>query len=136
MTEPKNPSTKSALLISGAAAFIASLCCFSPLVIVLFGLGSVTLAGSLADTLYGEYKWYFRLSGVILLALAYLYWYSRSSQNCSLDQKKRLRRKFLNLFLLSLFSFIGLYLIWLYGIVELWGVYYGIWELPYWFGGP
>lgn len=118
---------KQAVLISSISAFIAGLCCFSPIVVVLLGLGSVTFASSLADTLYGEYKWYFRLSGFLFMCTAYVYWYYTSTKSCSLDQKKKQQKKILNLFLLSIFGFITFYIIWLYGVVDLLGRPLGLW---------
>lgn len=46
-------------IITSSVAF-ASLCCLSSVVIVALGLGSVSFATSLADNLYGDYRWYFR----------------------------------------------------------------------------
>ena len=63
-------SFKSILKITGIPVVIASLCCLTPVVIVLFGLGSVSLAASLADTLYGTYAWVFRIVGLVLLGLS------------------------------------------------------------------
>ena len=119
--------TKKATIITTVSAFLAGLCCFSPVVIVFLGLGSVGFAGSLADTLYGDYKWYFRSLGALFLILAYLWWYHTSTKGCSLDEKKKVRTKLLNLFLISAFSFILLYIIWLYGIVDLMGSWLSIW---------
>ena len=64
-------------------AFLGGLCCFTPIVLVLLGLSSVGFAASLADTLYGTYKWAFR--GVALaLLLAALGWYFYKKENvCS-----------------------------------------------------
>lgn len=134
MRKPQTSQTKKAIALSSTSAFIAGLCCFSPVVIVLLGLGSAAFAGSLADTLYGDYKWYFRSAGILLIASAIYYWYVTESQGCTLDQKKRLRQKYLNLFLISTFTFIIFYIIWLYGIVELIGIRLNIWETPFWFG--
>lgn len=126
----KDPSVKTGILFSSIGAVVAGLCCFSPVVIVLFGLGSVGFASSLADTLYGDYKWYFRLGGFALMAVAFAYWYWNRSRGCSLDEKARLRKKMLNIFLVSSVSFVLIYIVWLYVIVELLGVQLGIWELP------
>lgn len=129
------PTKKQTLFASAFAAIVAGLCCFSPVVIVLFGFGSVAFAGSLADTLYGEYRWYFRAAGILLIFAAFAYWYFKASRNCTLDEKRRLRQKYLNSFLISTTLFVLFYTIWLYGIVEIIGVNLGIWELPIWFGG-
>ncbi|MCB9801493.1 MAG: hypothetical protein H6774_00185 [Pseudomonadales bacterium] len=118
---------KAALSLTAVSAFIAGLCCFSPVVIVLLGLGSVSFASSLADTLYGEYKWWFRLVGVALLTASYVWWYRSSTKGCGLDKKHRQRKKLFNLFLISLFLFVLLYIVWLYGVVELIGIGLGLW---------
>ena len=126
MKKPSSPQKK-AYLLSAISAFIAGLCCFSPVVIVLLGLGSVSFASGLADTLYGDYKWYFRSAGAVFLILAYLWWYFTSTRGCSLDVKKKQRKKLLNLFLISCFVFVIGYIIWLYGVVELIGIPLGLW---------
>ena len=108
-------------------AFLGGLCCFTPIVLVLLGLSSVGFAASLADTLYGTYKWAFR--GVALaLLLAALGWYFYKKENvCSLDALKQKRRKVINMILITLLSAIVAYIIWLYVIVELIGKGLGIW---------
>ena len=62
-------SIKSILKITGIPVVVASLCCLTPIIIVLFGLGSASLAAYLADTLYGDYKWVFRIVGLVLLGI-------------------------------------------------------------------
>ena len=108
-------------------AFIAGLCCFTPLVLVMLGLSSVAFATSLADTLYGTYKWIFR--GVaLLLLLGAIFWYLRMKENvCTFDDFKRKRRKIINLVLISLILGILIYIFWLYVVVHYVGVFYGIW---------
>jgi uncharacterized membrane protein len=120
--------TKNALVISSVSAFLAALCCFSPIVVVMLGLGSTAVATSLSDTLYGDYKWWFRAVGLTSLIGAYVYWYKRRTKECSIDEKKRERRKLLNLFIISLFTFLLFYVVWLYGILDIWGALLGIWE--------
>lgn len=66
-------SIKSILKITGIPVVVASLCCLTPIVIVLFGLGSVSLAASLANTLYGTYAWVFRIAGLVLLGLSIVF---------------------------------------------------------------
>src|SRR5579859_5265231 len=53
---------KSLLLQSALAVVIATLCCLTPVVLVLLGLASISTALSLDDTLYGHYGWVFRLA--------------------------------------------------------------------------
>ena len=108
-------------------AFIAGLCCFTPVVLVLFGLSTVAFAASLADTLYGSYKWAFRGVSLVLL-LASLGWYFYKKENvCSLDAVKKKRTKIINFTLLTLGIGVVAYIIWLYVVVELIGIGLGIW---------
>ena len=123
-------SKKTALSISAIGAFIGGICCFSPLVLFLVGASSASVASSLSDTLYYGYKWWFRLAGVLFLVLAFFVWYRKQSKTCAIDEKSRLRKRMLNLFLLSLTVFIILYAVWLYVIVEYVGIWSGAWELP------
>ena len=108
-------------------AVIGGLCCFTPVILVLFGLSTVAFAASLADTLYGTYKWAFRGVALVLL-LASLGWYFYKKENvCSLDAVKRKRTKIINFTLLTISIGIIAYIIWLYVIVELIGIGLGIW---------
>ena len=108
-------------------AFLAGLCCFTPIVLVLFGLSTVAFAASLADTLYGTYKWVFRGVGIVLL-LASLSWYFYKKEGvCSLDAVKRKKTQIINFTLLTLSIAVIAYLVWLHVIVHLFGVILGIW---------
>lgn len=93
-------------LISGSA-IIASMCCLPSVVLVLFGLASVSSAAALSDTLYwgdGGYGWFRPL--MLLLALSFvivgLVIHFRGKGICTLDQAKRARRKIVNTSLLVL----------------------------------
>ena len=108
-------------------AVFAGLCCFAPVVLVLFGLSSVAFAASLSDTLYGTYKWAFRGAGLLFLILS-LYWYIYKKEKvCTIDEFKKKKRKILNLVLITLISGILAYIVWLYVIVEWMGKVLGIW---------
>lgn len=131
MSHPnEKPTVKTAFNLSLIGAFIAGLCCFSPLILFLAGLTTASFAGSLADSLYYQYKWYFRLAGITFLVITFVVWYKKRSQSCSLDETARLRKKMINLFLLSLITLILAYSIWLYIVVELLGIKLGLWDLP------
>ncbi|PIN75119.1 hypothetical protein COV18_05190 [Candidatus Woesearchaeota archaeon CG10_big_fil_rev_8_21_14_0_10_37_12] len=119
-------SWKDIFKITALPAFVAGLCCFSPIVLVLFGLSSVAFASSLADTFYGQYKWAFRGVGLLLLALS-LWFYFRKKGICTLDQAKQHRNKIINLILITFVTGTLLYIIWLYVIVEIIGILLGIW---------
>ncbi len=105
----------------------ASLCCLSPVILVLLGLSTASFAASLADTLYGTYKWSFRALGLILL-LASLGWYFWKAKGiCTLDAAKRRRNEILNTLLVVLISGVVGYVVFLYVVVEYAGIWLGIW---------
>lgn len=105
----------------------ASLCCLSPVIVVLLGLGSVTFASTLADTLYGEYKWVFRSIGLIMLVVALILHFRRQGV-CTLDQAKRERSRIINTVIITLTTGIVGYIIFLYVIVHYAGVWLRIWK--------
>lgn len=109
------------------SAFIGGLCCFTPVVVVLLGIGSVSYAASLTDLLYYEYRWVFQAAGLaFLLGGLCVYLYS-SGEVCSLDDAVRKRRKILNLVGISVALGALAYIFWLYVVVELIGIALGIW---------
>ncbi len=118
---------KEALRVASIPVLIASLCCLSPVILVLLGLSTVGFATSLSDTFYGEYKWYFRLAGLLALGLAYLY-YLRRQGICTLDQAKRERNRIVNGVLVTLIAGIVGYVFFLYVVVEYLGKWLRIWE--------
>ena len=108
-------------LISGSA-IIASMCCLPSVVLVLFGLASVSSAAALSDTLYkgGDgYGWFRPL--MLLLALSFviigLVIHFRGKGICTLDQAKRERRKIVNTSLLVLIVSYLTYLLFNYVIL-------------------
>jgi len=120
-------STKELFKLTGIPVLLASLCCVSPLVLFFFGLGSVAVAGSLADVLYGEYKWWFRAVGLLSLALALIF-YFRKKGICTLNQAKQRHNEIINVVLSALTISILTYIVWLYGIVHIIGVWAGLWN--------
>lgn len=117
---------KSIFGLSSLGAVFASLCCLSPLLLVIFGLSSISFAASLSNTLYGDYKWAFRAFGFVLMGI-FLFFYFRRKGICTLDEAKRNRTKIINTILIAIISFVLSYLIFLYVIVEYIGKLYGIW---------
>ena len=108
-------------------AVIASLCCLSPLILLSLGVVSVSVAGELADVLYGEYKWVFRVAGLLALS-TFLFSYFRKKKNiCTLDEVKKRRNEIINTAALALIAGVIFYIVFLYGVVELLGVIVGIW---------
>lgn len=105
----------------------ASLCCLSPIVLVLFGLSTVTFASSLADTFYGEYKWVFRAAGLVLLLISITLYY-RKKGVCTLDQAKKHKNEILNTVILALIGGVLGYLFFLYIVVHYIGVWLQLWS--------
>ena len=85
----------------GGSAFLASMCCFPSVVLVFFGLASVSSAAALSNDLYwgtNGMGW-FRpaLSAIsVMLVVAGLVMYFRSEGICSLDEAKRQRKRIIN----------------------------------------
>jgi len=119
---------KDTFKIISVPVVIASLCCLSPVILVLFGLSTAAFAGSLANTLYGEYKWFFRVIGFILLAGSLILYLRRQKGICTLDEAKKRRNEILNLVFMSVSAAIIGYVIWLYIVVEYAGKLLNIWE--------
>lgn len=115
-----------AFKIASIPVILASLCCLSPVILVLLGLSTVGFAASLSDTFYGEYRWYFRLVGLLALLGAYLY-YLRRQGICTLDQAKRERNRIINGLVITLIVGILGYLFFLYVVVEYLGKWLQIW---------
>lgn len=119
---------KDIFTLSAIPVVVASLCCLTPIVIVLGGLGSVALASSLADMLYGDYKWYFRAAGVLLLLLSVVVYLRRTKGVCTIDDYVRRRNEIINLVALTLAVGIAGYFFFLYVVVHYAGVFLGLWH--------
>lgn len=124
--EMKKPDRKGLWKIISTAVVGASLCCLSPVILVLFGLSTVAFGSSLADSLYGEYKWIFRGAGLLflLLGIAYYYW---KKGVCTFDAVKRRRNEIINTILISIAVAVVGYIVFLYVIVHYIGVWMGLW---------
>ncbi len=119
---------KDAFKLSAIPVVIASLCCLSPIIIVLAGLGTISFASSLADTLYGDYKWYFRSAGLVLLAIALIVYLRRTKGICTIDDAVRRRNEIINIVALTFAIGIAGYFFFLYVVVEYAGVLLGLWN--------
>ncbi len=115
------------LRLTGLPILIASLCCLSPLILVLLGVASISFASSLADTLYGEYKWLFRGVGLVTLSLSLYFYFTRTRGICTLDEARRRRNEILNYLALAVLCSVIGYLFFLYVVVHYLGVWYGLW---------
>jgi membrane protein insertase Oxa1/YidC/SpoIIIJ len=116
--------------LTSISAFLASLCCVTPIVIVLLGLSTVSTAAALGNTLYYDYRWIFILLALTFLSTA-LVIHFRKQGICSLGQAKRNKNKIINTVLIVLFIAVFVYLIFNYVILEFIGYGLGIWELPF-----
>lgn len=127
MTSKKPRALRDALKISSLPVIFASLCCLSPVILVLLGLSTVSFASSLADTLYGDYAWYFRGAGLVLLAIALTYYFRRTKGICTVDEVKKRRNEIINIVAISLIMAILGYIFFLYVVVHYVGVFLNLW---------
>ena len=117
-------------LISGSA-ILATMCCLPSVLLVLFGLASVSSAAAVSDTLYwglDGYQW-FRpaLSALsVILIISGLVLYFRSKGVCSIEQAKRERKRIINISLTVLISSYLLYLVFNYVILTEIGIALGL----------
>lgn len=118
---------KDSLKISSVPVVIASLCCLSPLILVLIGVSTVSFASSLADTFYGEYKWWFRGVGLLALLSALYVYLTRTKGICTIDEAKRRRNEIINIVFLTLIAGVLGYLFFLYVVVHYLGAWMGLW---------
>jgi len=118
---------KEIVKVAGIPAVVASLCCLSPLILVLLGLSTVSFASSLADTLYGEYKWYFRMVGLVLLLITTIIYLRRQKGICTLDEVKKRRQEIFNTVMIVLIVGVLAYMFFLYVVVHYLGVFAGLW---------
>ncbi len=119
---------KEILKLSSIPVVLASLCCLSPVILVLLGLASVSFASSLADTFYGEYKWVFRMVGLIALLGSLAYYLRRTKGICTIDDVKRRRNEILNYIALTVIAGVVGYIFFLYVVVHYVGVWLEIWK--------
>ncbi len=119
---------KEILKISSVPVLIASLCCLSPVILVLLGISTVSFASSLADTLYGEYKWAFRVVGLITLLGSLMFYLRRKVGVFTLDDVIRRRNEVINYVALTLVAGVLCYVFFLYVVVHYVGVWLVLWD--------
>ncbi len=122
--EPSN-DRKGIVVISALAGLIGGLCCLTPVVLVLLGLASVSVAASLGNVLYGDYAWWFRSAALLFLALA-LFVYFRKKGICTLDEARRQRNRIINTSLVVLIFAAGIYIFWTYVALQYSGIAVGL----------
>ena len=85
----------------GGSAFLASMCCIPSVVLVLFGLASVSSAAALSNDLYwgtNGMSWFrpaLSVLSLVLVALG-LVPYFRNDGICTLDEVRRQRKRIVN----------------------------------------
>lgn len=116
-----------------SSAVIASLCCLPSVVLVLFGLASVSTAAALSDQLYWGPMRYVLYAVSLTLAVAGLVTYFRRRGICTLNAANRERNRILNTTLIVLVGGVLTYLVWNYIILDLIGIAAGLpWKMPGW----
>jgi hypothetical protein len=125
-TEVKHADDRKGVLgLSVLAGLVGGLCCVTPIVMVLLGIASVSVASNFGNVLYGDYKWGFR--GVALACTtAGLLIYFRSRGICTLNQARRERNRVINMALLVLVGSVAMYTFWTYIVVHYWGIAAGL----------
>ncbi|MGA0330760.1 MAG: hypothetical protein ACO3NJ_05405 [Candidatus Poseidoniaceae archaeon] len=125
---------KSFIKLISTSTIIASMCCLPSVVLVLFGLASVSSAAALSDTLYwGEdgYEWFrpTMLATASLSVIVGLIIYFRNRGICTFDDVKRQRRKVVNTSLMIVLIAYLSYLLFNYVILTEVGILLGLeWE--------
>lgn len=132
--EGQESDSKSLVKLISTSTIIASMCCLPSVILVMFGLASVSSAAALSDTLYwgtGNY-WWFRptmlgLSGLFVITGLVMYFRNRGI--CTFDDVKRQRRKVVNTSLLVIVIAYLTYLLFNYVILTEIGILFGLeWE--------
>ena len=127
-------NSRSLWKVVAGSSIIASMCCIPSIVLVMFGLATVSTGAAISDTLYwGEdgYAWVSPLMLILALiaAIVGLIFYFRNQGICTLDQAKRERRKIINTSILVIIISYLSYLLLNYVILTEIGILLGLpWE--------
>ncbi len=139
----KPPRDRKAIFkLSILGALAASLCCLTPVVLVLIAAGLIALFGPeifgaaskqevtirihrFTDLWYDNHKWAFRIVGLAIMGTGLLVYFRRRGI-CTLDSVKRHRNRIINVTLLTATSAVGIYLAWNYVVLHYWGIAVGL----------
>lgn len=91
-----------------AGGLTAILCCVGPTVLALFGIVSAGTAFVWATDLYDGYAWWFRLTGLVVLAVL-VYVSLRRRNQCSIAGVRSLRRRLFAVLGIALGTYAVLY---------------------------
>ena len=100
----------------GGSAFLASMCCIPSVVLVLFGLASVSSAAALSNDLYwgtNGMSWFrpaLSVLSLVLVALG-LVLYFRNDGICTLDEVRRQRKRIVNTSVVALTLAVLIYVV-------------------------
>ncbi len=100
----------------GGSAFLASMCCIPSVVLVLFGLASVSSAAALSNDLYwgtNGMSWFrpaLSVLSLVLVALG-LVLYFRNDGICTLDEVRRQRKRIVNTSVIALTLAVLIYVV-------------------------
>ncbi|MDP6325818.1 MAG: hypothetical protein QGI36_01845 [Candidatus Thalassarchaeaceae archaeon] len=131
-SEQERPRTLWKLVAS--SSIIASMCCLPSVVLVMFGIATVSTGAALSDTLYwgeGGYSWFRPLMLTIasITVIVGLVFYFRNQGICTIDQAKRQRRKIINTSIIVIIVSYLSYLLLNYVILTELGILFGLpWE--------
>lgn len=114
--------------ISSIPIVLASLCCLSPIILVLLGISTISFASSLSDTLYGEYKWVFRSIGFVALLGSLAHYLNRKKGICTIDDVRRRRNEIINYLAVTVVVGVLGYIFFLYVVVHYIGVWLSLWN--------
>ena len=127
-------NSRSLWKVVAGSSIIASMCCIPSIVLVMFGLATVSTGAAISDTLYwGEdgYSWFRPLMLILALiaTIVGLIFYFRNQGICTLDQARRERRKIINTSILVIIISYLSYLLLNYVILTEIGILLGLpWE--------
>ena len=111
----------------GGSAFLASMCCFPSVVLVLFGLASVSSAAALSNDLYwgtngmGWFRPALSLLSFVFVVFG-LVLYFRQDGICTLDEARRQRKRILNTSVVALTLAVLVYVVFNFVILTEFGV--------------